>query len=105
MGRKNTLINELQKFKRNLSKSYPVSKLLLFGSQVEGNITKESDVDLVIVSAAFRNLNYIKRASAMYDFWDLRIPVDFLCYTPEEFRKLSKKITIVQYAVKHGIVI
>lgn len=105
MGRKNTLITKLQKFKKDLNAVYPVSKVLFFGSRVEGTATKDSDVDLVIVSTAFRNVNYIKRASSMYDFWHLRIPVDFLCYTPEEFRKLSKRITIVQYAVKHGIVI
>lgn len=41
----------------------------------------------------------------MYDYWDLRYPVDFLCYTPEEFKKLSKQITTVREAVKEGVVI
>jgi len=32
-----------------------------------------------------------------------RYPVDFLCYTPEEFEKLRKRISIVSVALKTGI--
>ena len=39
----------------------------------------------------------------MYDYWSLKYPVDFLCYTPEEFNKLKKQITIVREAVENGI--
>jgi hypothetical protein len=39
----------------------------------------------------------------MYDFWDLNYPVDFLCYTPEEFNKLKKEVSIVSEALKEGI--
>ena len=35
--------------------------------------------------------------------WDLRHPVDFLCYTPEEFRELSKRPSIVKVALKEGV--
>jgi len=39
----------------------------------------------------------------MYDYWNLNYPVDFLCYSPEEFNKLKKQITIVRGAVENGI--
>ena len=39
----------------------------------------------------------------MYDYWNLDYPVDFLCYTPEEFEKKKKEISIVKEAVKEGI--
>jgi len=39
----------------------------------------------------------------MYDYWELDLPVDFLCYTPKEFDKLKNKITIVKEAVENGI--
>jgi hypothetical protein len=39
----------------------------------------------------------------MYDFCDLNYPVDFLCYTPEEFNKLKKEVSIVSEALKEGI--
>jgi hypothetical protein len=39
----------------------------------------------------------------MYDFCDLNYPVDFLCYTPEEFNKLKKEVSIVSEALKEGV--
>jgi len=33
----------------------------------------------------------------------MKYPVDFICYTPAEYKKLSKGITIVQQAIKEGI--
>lgn len=41
----------------------------------------------------------------MYDYWDWDYDVDFFCYTPEEFEKLSKMIAIVREALNKGIVI
>jgi len=32
-------------------------------------------------------------------------PVDFLCYTPEEFEEKRKEISIVRQALKEGVVI
>jgi len=32
-------------------------------------------------------------------------PVDFLCYTPEEFEEKRKEISIVRLAIKEGVVI
>ena len=34
---------------------------------------------------------------------DLRYPVDFLCYTPEEFRRLSRRGGIVREALREGV--
>ena len=57
----------------------------------------------MIVSKQFKKLKFRKRASKMYDYWNLDYPVDFLCYTPEEFNKLKNRITIVKEAVETGI--
>jgi len=53
--------------------------------------------------APFSPVNFFKRGAKMYDYWNLRMPVDFLCYSPEEFEKLSKQTTIVKEAIKTGI--
>jgi len=39
----------------------------------------------------------------LYDDWNLDLPVDFICYTPEEYKKLAKQITIVREAERNGI--
>lgn len=105
MVRKTAVMNELKKFKQALQKEISVSKLILFGSVAEGTATKDSDVDLIIVSPAFSKLNFFKRGALMYDYWKPLLAVDFLCFTPEEFEARKKGVTIVSHALKHGIVI
>ena len=102
MGKK-TIINQLKAYKNDLSKDVSVYKMIFFGSRAKGSFHKDSDIDLIIVSPKFRRLNFFKRGAKMYDYWSLNYPVDFLCYTPEEFNKLKKQITIVKEAVKKGV--
>jgi len=96
-------INKLKEFKKSVNKDFPISEMYLFGSMASGKIHKYSDIDLIIVSPKFRKLNFFQRGAKMYDYWNLRMPVDFLCYSPEEFNKLKKQVTIVREAVDEGI--
>ena len=97
------MIQQLKKFKEYASIEILLDKLIFFGSRAKGKFKKYSDVDLILVSKEFKKLKFRKRATKMYDFWNLDYPVDFLCYTPEEFNKLKKQITIVKKAVEGGI--
>jgi len=102
MGRKKHL-TYLKEFKKRLNRVILIDKIILFGSRVRGKPSRWSDFDLIIVSSKFRKLDFIQRGAKMYDYWNLDYPVDFLCYTPKEFNKLKKQITIVKEAVKEGI--
>lgn len=93
----------LKKFKNEISAKFPVDKMILFGSRVHGKPHRWSDFDLIIVSNKFAKIDSLKRSIGFYDYWALDYPVDFLCYTPEEFNKLKKQITIVREAVENGI--
>ncbi|HLC75468.1 MAG TPA: nucleotidyltransferase domain-containing protein [Candidatus Nanoarchaeia archaeon] len=104
MGKKE-IIEQLRKFKKRISKKTKVEQMIFFGSRAIGKPTKDSDIDLIIVSPAFRKQVSFKRGINLYKKWDLDYPVDFLCYTPEEFQKVSKIATIVRNARKEGIVI
>ena len=101
MNRKE-LIKKLKEFKQRIEKKYDIDLIILFGSRVKGKIRENSDVDLIIVGR-FKGKNSLKRAPDLHLEWDLDLPVDFLCYTPEEFNKLKKQISIVREAVKNGI--
>ncbi len=103
MGKKK-LIEGIRKFKKDLSKVKRVEKVILFGSRAEGTFTGESDVDLIIVSPDFRGIKS-GRAYGLRRYWTPRYPVDFICYTPEEFNRLRKEVSIVSEALKKGIVI
>ena len=102
MGRKKH-IDFLKDFKKKLSNKIPIDRMILFGSRAYGKPHRWSDFDLIIVSKKFRNSDSLRRSLGFYDYWNYDYPVDFLCYTPEEFNKLKKQITIVKEAVEHGI--
>ena len=103
MDKKKALIKDLKEFKRIVKKEIPITKMLLFGSQAIGKTHRWSDVDLIVVSDNFRRKRSFKRANKLYDFWFIDHPVDFLCYTPEEFDRLKKQFTVVREAIKNGI--
>ena len=86
-----------------MSERIDITKIIFFGSMATGESHKDSDIDLIIVSQSFRKVSFWKRAIALYDYWDLDYPVDFLCLTPEEFEKRRKQVGIVSEAVKGGI--
>lgn len=103
MDKKTAIITQLKKFKRDLNIKIKIDKIIFFGSIVEGRSHKDSDIDLIIVSKDFKEKRFRYRPIGFYDCWNLNYPVDFLCYTPEEFNKLSKQISIVSEAIKNGI--
>jgi len=103
MDKKKSLIQELKIFKKNVDKDIQIDKLILFGSSATGKTHAWSDVDLILVSEKFRKMNFFERGAKLYNYWSIKRPVDFLCYTPKEFAKKSKGITIVREALKHGI--
>jgi len=103
MHKKNEIIQELREFKEKLSANLPLNRIILFGSMAKGKIHKDSDIDLILVSRKFKGKKSFKRSIGFYKYWNLDYPVDFLCYTPEEFNKLKKQVTIVREAVREGI--
>lgn len=103
MGKKKSIKDQLKLFKKNLNRDIPVKKIYFFGSRTSKKFHKDSDIDLVIVSPKFKKWDFFKRGAKMYDYWKLRYPVDFLCYTPEEFNKLKKQISIVKEAIETGV--
>ena len=82
-----------------------LENMIFFGSKAEGVSNKHSDVDLVIVSKNFNKIRPLERGLDLYDYWKVDSPVDFLCYTPEEFKKAVKRIGLAAEAVKNGILI
>lgn len=101
MSRKKHL-EHLQEFKKEIRKRIKIQKMILFGSRASGKPRKESDFDLLIVSSDFKGKDSLVRGREFYKSWNINYPVDFLCYTPEEFKRLKKQPTIVQIAVKEG---
>lgn len=105
MVKEDDCIEKVRAFKERLSRSIPVEKMILFGSCARGQRGKYSDVDLMIVSRAFANKKREERAYVMYKHWEHLDPVDFICFTPEEFAKQKRHAMIVAEAVREGVVV
>ena len=102
MGKeKSRLIKKLLEFKKNNN----IEKMYLFGSMATGKTHKWSDVDLIVVSKSFIGKGVLGRSPKLYSKWTLDYPVDFICYTPKEFEKLKKQVSIVREAIKNGVVV
>lgn len=97
------IIENLKKFKKRLK--FEVDKIIFFGSRTKGTYNKHSDVDLIVISKHFKNQKFRHRSIELYDYWDLKYPVDFICYTPDEFKEKSTMITLARTAKQEGVVI
>lgn len=98
-----SILNQLKEFKINTNKELPIKKMIFFGSRAWGRPNRHSDIDLIIVSPKFRKKRWLNRSPQLYLNWNLDYPVDFLCYTPEEFERKKKLTGIAREAVERGI--
>lgn len=105
MGGKEHIVKELKKFMEELSRDFRIQNIILFGSRATDKFKRDSDVDLIIVSKDFKGMDFFERGAKMYNYWDIDLPVDFICYTPEEFNNLKRKISIVKEALSSGIIV
>ena len=99
------LVKALKEFKDTICQKYDIREMILFGSHVSGTVDENSDVDLIVVGNEFKNKSPLKRPFDLYLEWTMDYPVDFLCYTPEEFEEKRKEISIVRHAINEGITI
>ncbi len=63
MGKKESVVNELSRFKKALSRKLPLEKMILFGSYARGDYKKDSDVDLMLVSSKFAKRRFTQRTN------------------------------------------
>lgn len=74
-----------------------VDSIALFGSALTGNMDKDSDIDLIIISSDFINLDLFERAKMTMKperetLKKFKIPMDIINMSPDEFNKSNLKI-------------
>ena len=79
--------------------------VLIFGSRIKGKSSDESDIDVIIVSDFFNGKPFLGRMPFMLRLVRFPWPIDFLCYTPEEFEKIQHDSIIVKEAMREGIML
>lgn len=78
-------------------------EIYLFGSYAKGNWLHDSDIDLVLISSAFENIDVSKRYRIVRELLPAKISAELLLYTPEEFEKVKKKSIILQDAMEYWV--
>lgn len=90
-------------FASRLREEVGAQKVILFGSRARGDWLKESDYDFLVVADCFQDVPFSERPVGLYQHWKGRPGVELLCYTPREFERKRRQITIVREAVREGI--
>jgi len=78
-------------------------KVMISGSRVKGTATKDSDIDVIIVSESFTGIPFVRRMALVMKSARFKKHVDYLCYTPEEFERLKNTSSILRDAVGNAI--
>ena len=81
-----------------------VSKIILFGSQARGDATRESDVDVAIISEDFHGKDIFERAELTKEaeittVRKFMIPLDVVTLTPVEF---ESEVSIISAYIRDG---
>jgi predicted nucleotidyltransferase len=104
MGKKTD--SRITGFLRKVRQKYKIEQAIFFGSRARGDHLKNSDYDIILVSADFEDIFFTQRCALMYDFWQhWPLEIEPLCYTPEEFKSKKKQIGIVSQAIREGILV
>ncbi|HJX72263.1 MAG TPA: nucleotidyltransferase domain-containing protein [Bacteroidales bacterium] len=73
-----------------------VESIAMFGSALSNTMDKDSDIDLIIVSQDFRNLDLFERARMtmkpeIETLRKFKIPMDIINFSPEEYNDSNVK--------------
>lgn len=92
----------LKVYLKKINKKFKLQKAILFGSRARDDYLLDSDVDLILVSPDFKQKGFRARMGEVLADWSEGIDLEALCYTPDEFDVMKKRIGIVRQAVKEG---
>lgn len=93
----------LTTFLRAVQRRFPLERAILFGSRARETELCTSDYDIILVSPAFAGMPFTERARAVAESWTLPLPLEVLCYTPDEFAARAAGLTMVREAMETGI--
>jgi predicted nucleotidyltransferase len=96
---------QINEVRMRIVKNFKPQKIILFGSYANGTPTEESDLDLLVIKDSDSPSRLQSRKIRRF-LSDLRIPIDVIVKTPEEYITYKDIIgTIIYPANKFGKVI
>jgi predicted nucleotidyltransferase len=103
--KKNRLERIIDEMVLRIVERFDPERIILFGSAARGDAGPDSDVDLLVVMPA-KGLKREKQLEIRKALRGIRIPVDIVVSTPEEFDWRQDIVGTIEYpAVKEGKVL
>ena len=86
------IVSIINQYRKELEASgIRVKKILLYGSYARGKARKDSDIDLVVISDDFKNMDLFERHSLLGRARvNISHPMEILGYTEEELAQTQK---------------
>lgn len=95
----------IQRMVKKIARKFDPDKIILFGSYARGEVTRDSDIDLLVIMP-FEGSNRLKMAEIYGAIGVVGIPKDILVYTPEQVAKYGRVAgTVIKAAIKEGKVL
>ncbi len=97
----------LQAFVSALRAEVPLSAVILFGSRARGDHLLTSDVDVLVISAAFAQWPHLRRLEWLFARWARvsRLGADVVGLTPGEFADRAGELSVVGEIAREGVVV
>lgn len=95
----------IREYARLLRDKIKINKIILFGSAAYHKMTKDSDLDIIVLSDSFKGMDFLKRLELLSCARSrdcLSVAMDILGYTPAEFKEISKESVILGEAKRYG---
>lgn len=94
----------IKQYKDSLFKcGVQAERFILYGSFAQGNQREGSDIDLVVISESFQEMNLLERLEVLgMGAAKIMMPIEAKGYTPEEI-KLVTEISFLGEILKSGI--
>lgn len=96
-----SISEQISELVKHINLATPVSSIILFGSQVNGFPTKDSDIDLCVITQEqdkrkLQILREIRKAIASISSF----PIDILVYQEKEFAERANLPTTLEFKIK-----
>ena len=78
-------------------------EVYLFGSYARCDWLEDSDIDLIVISPAFKGLDLGRRYAIVRKLLPPDKGFEILTYTPEEFEEVKKRSIVIKDAMEYWI--
>lgn len=93
---------EINSIVKTLARGYKPERVILFGSMLNGKTHRWSDIDMVVIKRTRKGFYERLRKVALLCKDDARRDIDFLVYTPDEYKaKINEENPFFTELKKH----